>query len=149
MHTFSLICVNSELSKTSALDHNATQNMALTSYTHQSTSENIPPVRSAITGSAQKQLLQDNPSDPAIGHQRERVDGTSSRDGQAKQVSADTDGHASLQEGYHPARNHPARRVYDIPTLLRLKETQSAVPVMLRVKPEAIAGESTTVLLLQ
>ncbi|KAK4691944.1 hypothetical protein P7C71_g5168, partial [Lecanoromycetidae sp. Uapishka_2] len=32
------------------------------------------------------------------------------------------------------------RKVYDIPTLLRLKAVQCAVPVMLRVKPEAIAG---------
>jgi hypothetical protein len=32
-----------------------------------------------------------------------------------------------------------AGRVYSIETLLRLRETQSAVPVMLRVRPEAIA----------
>lgn len=34
----------------------------------------------------------------------------------------------------------PVKRVYDIATLLKLRETQCAVPVMLRVKPEAIAG---------
>ena len=39
------------------------------------------------------------------------------------------------------ATRKPAKRVYSIETLLKLRETQSVVPVMLRVKPEAIAGK--------
>ena len=49
------------------------------------------------------------------------------------------DDHRSIQEA-----RRSTKKVYDIPTLLRLKETQSAVPVMLRVKPEAIKGKSLT-----
>lgn len=37
---------------------------------------------------------------------------------------------------------------YDIATLLRLRHTQGAVPVMLRVKPEAIAGKRSIAMLL-
>ena len=39
------------------------------------------------------------------------------------------------------ATRKPAKRVYSIETLLKLRETQSAVPVILHVKPESIAGE--------
>ena len=51
---------------------------------------------------------------------------------------------AQLDHGRRPARaatRGPAKRVYSIETLLKLRETQSAVHVMLRVKPEAIAGK--------
>ena len=44
----------------------------------------------------------------------------------------------------HPASNtsrQPEKLVYSIETLLTLRETQRNIPVMLRVKPEAIAGE--------
>ena len=40
-------------------------------------------------------------------------------------------------------RQQPEKLVYTIETLLTLRETQRNVPVMLRVKPEAIAGEFT------
>ena len=74
--------------------------------------------------------------DHATGLQRARDDRTPPAADQAKQAHAEKDDHKSRQEDCPPAK-----KVYDIPTLLRLKETQSAVPVMLRVKPEAIAGE--------
>lgn len=56
----------------------------------------------------------------------------------------DHNGHDS-----HPAPPQPGlatrqkvpKRTYDIATLLGMRHTQGAVPVMLRVKPEAIAGE--------
>lgn len=35
------------------------------------------------------------------------------------------------------------KKVYDIPTLLSLRHVQGQVPVMLHVKPEAIAGDFT------
>ena len=35
----------------------------------------------------------------------------------------------------------PGKLIYSIETLLTLRETQRNIPVMLRVKPEAIAGE--------
>ncbi|MCJ1454939.1 hypothetical protein MMC28_005292 [Mycoblastus sanguinarius] len=41
-----------------------------------------------------------------------------------------------------PGSFKPTRKVYGIATLLRMRETTSAVPVMLRVKPEAIAGKN-------
>ena len=41
----------------------------------------------------------------------------------------------------HTGKRQPPTRVYSIETLLKLRKTQSKVPVMLRVKPEAIAGE--------
>lgn len=41
-------------------------------------------------------------------------------------------------------RRQPEKLVYTIETLLTLRETQRNVPVMLRVKPEAIAGEFTS-----
>ena len=44
-------------------------------------------------------------------------------------------------DGLVPKRPRPARLIYDIATLLKLRETRFAVPVMLRVRPEAIAGE--------
>ncbi len=40
-----------------------------------------------------------------------------------------------------PARPSLSTPKYDIATLLSLRHTQGAVPVMLRVKPEAIAGK--------
>ena len=40
-----------------------------------------------------------------------------------------------------PVYQEGPKRIYDIQTLLAMRYTQSAVPVMLRVKPEAIAGE--------
>ena len=39
------------------------------------------------------------------------------------------------------ANRQPEKLVYSIETLLTLRETQRNIPVMLRVKPEAIAGE--------
>ena len=44
------------------------------------------------------------------------------------------------RSGYNTNRQ-PQKLVYSIETLLTLRETQRKVPVMLRVKPEAIAGE--------
>ena len=78
----------------------------------------------------------DQPSNNAIGLQRAHDDGTTPAAEQAKELDAQKHDQKPRQEDCPPAKN-----VYDIPTLLRLKETQSAVPVMLRVKPEAIAGK--------
>ena len=52
-----------------------------------------------------------------------------------------------IQVHTDPPRAEPSvhqgapKRTYDVATLLAMRYTQSAVPVMLRVKPEAIAGE--------
>ena len=133
---FSLINANPEISETSYPDFDAITNMALPLGTSQSSSENIPPVRAAVVNWIQEQSQHDQPSKNSSGLQRARVDGTPPRAGQAHRVSAKAEENASRQEVYQPTK-----KVYDIATLLRLKETQSAVPVMLRVKPEAIAGE--------
>ena len=78
----------------------------------------------------------EQPSVNATMLQRACDDGTPPTADQARNADAHKHNHKPRQE-----ECPPAKKVYDIPTLLRLKETQSAVPVMLRVKPEAIAGE--------
>lgn len=133
---FSLINANPELSETSHFDFHASTNMALPLGNDQPSSENIPPVRSAVVDWVQEQSQHDKPSKDATGLQHVHVDETPPRGGQAQHARAKTDNHASRQEGCQPAK-----KVYDIATLLMLRETQSAVPVMLRVKPEAIAGK--------
>ena len=140
---FSLISVHPDISENSYIDLNATLNMTLPSGNDQPASENVPPVRPTTVDWVQEQSLRDQPSNGAIGLQRARVDATPPRITEAKQISAKTDYPASTRDVCQPAKN-----VYDIPTLLKLKETQSAVPVMLRVKPEAIAGESMTLRLI-
>ena len=132
---FSLISANPELSGTSQLSHNAASNMPLPSSNDQSSSESLSPPRPAVVDWVEEQSLHDQTSG-ATGLQRARVGSVPPHAGQAKQARSITNEPSSRQEG----RQH-SRKVYDIPTLLKLKETQSAVPVMLRVKPEAIAGE--------
>ena len=132
---FSLINANPELSETSDLDLDAIRNMALPLDSDRPSSENPPPVRSTVVDWVQEQSQHDQPSNDATGLQRAHVDETPPRAGRTKPPRAQTHGRASRQEGCQRAK------VYDIATLLRLRETQSAVPVMLRVKPEAIAGE--------
>ena len=136
---FSLINANPELSEASYLDLEATCRMPPSLGNHQSSSENLPPVRPAVVDWVQKQSLHDQPSDAVIGLQRPHVDSVPLQTGQAKQSCAGIDEHFSRQEG----RQQP-KRVYDITTLLKLRETQRTVPVMLRVKPEAISGVSIT-----
>lgn len=133
---FSLINANPELSETSFLDLDAIRNMALPLANDRPSSETLPRVRSTIVDWVQEQSQHDQPSNDATELQRAHVAGAPPCASQAKQALAKTDDHASRQEGCQPAK-----KVYDIATLLRLKETQPAVPVMLRVKPEAIAGE--------
>ena len=133
--SFSLINANPELSETSYLDLDAIRNMALPLDSDRPSSENPPPVRSTVVDWVQKQSQHDQPSNDTTGLQCAYGDETPPCAGQAKPSRAQTHGHASRQQGCQRAK------VYDIATLLRLRETQSAVPVMLRVKPEAIAGE--------
>ena len=136
---FSLISANPEFRGTSQLSHDATSNMPLSSSNDQSSSESLPPPRPAVVDWVEEQSLHDQTSNGATGLQRARVGSVPPHAGQAKQACSITNEPSSRQEG----RQH-SRKVYDIPTLLKLKETQSAVPVMLRVKPEAIAGELIT-----
>ena len=91
---------------------------------------------SSLLRSDRMRSQHDQPSNNATGLQPARDDGTLPAADEAKEVDAQKHNHKPRQEDCPPAKN-----VYDIPTLLRLKETQSAVPVMLRVKPEAIAGK--------
>lgn len=133
---FSLINANPELSETNYLDLDASTNMALTLGNDRPSSENLPPVSSAVVDWVQEQSQHDQPSKDATGLQRAPVEATPPGASQAKRSHARIDDYASRQDGCQPAK-----KVYDIATLLRLRETQSAVPVMLRVKPEAIAGK--------
>lgn len=135
---FSLINANLEFSfsDTNFCDVEAISNMALPLGDDQISPENLPPITSAVVDWVQEQSQHDQPLNSATKLQRARVDGTPPRAGQAKQARTRTDDPASRQEG-----SRSRKKVYDIATLLRLKETQSAVPVMLRVKPEAIAGK--------
>ena len=129
---FSLISSNPDFSETSPLNVDANTSMALPLRDDQSSPEDLPPVRSAVGDWVQEQSQHDQPPNRATGLQRAR---TPPGAGQAEQARAKIDDHASLQEC-----SQLEKKVYGIATLLRLRETQSAVPVMLRVKPEAIAG---------
>lgn len=133
---FSLINANPELSETNYLELDVTRNMALPLGNDRPSSESLPTVKPAVVDWVQEQSQHDQPSNDATGLQRACVDGTPPVASQAKQPHARMNDHASRQDSCPPAT-----KVYDIATLLRLRETQSAVPVMLRVKPEAIAGE--------
>ena len=132
---FTLISANPESSQNSHLDLNANSTMALPLGNNQPTSETHHPQRPAVVDWVEEQSLTNQTSDEAMEVQRARVDSVSPHSGPAKQSRASTNGLAS-----HQKRRQQAK-VYDIPTLLKLRETQSAVPVMLRIKPEAIAGE--------
>lgn len=132
---FTLINVSPE---SSYLDLNANQNMALPLGKKPPTSESDHPQRPAVVDWVEEQSLPDQTSNDAMGFQRARVDSISPDSGPSKQACADANELASHQEGRQQAK------VYDIPTLLKLRETQRAVPVMLRIKPEAIAGEATS-----
>lgn len=134
---FSLISANPEPSDTSCLDLDAVCNMALPLDNDQPPSENLHPLRPAIVDWVEEQSLHDQTSDGATELQRARVENVPPLAGKQKQARARTSEYASRQEGHQQVK-----KVYDIPTLLKLRETQSAIPVMLRVKPEAIAGKS-------
>lgn len=113
--------------------------MALPLGNDQPPSENLHPLRPAVVDWVEKQSLHDQTSDGATEPQCAQVENVPPVASKQKQARARTSEHASRQEGHQQVK-----KVYDIPTLLKLKETQSAIPVMLRVKPEAIAGKSMT-----
>ena len=137
---FTLISANPESSENSYLDLNANYNMALPLGNNQPTSDTHRPQRPAVIDWVEEQSLPDQTPNNAMGVQRARVDSVSPHSGPAKQARVSTNELASDKEGRQQAK------VYDIPTLLKLRETQRAVPVMLRIKPEAIAGESIILL---
>lgn len=135
---FTLISANPESSQNSYLDLNANHNMALPLGNNPPTPEAHHLQRPAVVDWVEKQSLTNPTSDEAMGVQRARIDSVPPHSGPAKPSRASTNELASHQKGRQQAK------VYDIPTLLKLRETQSAVPVMLRIKPEAIAGEPIT-----
>ena len=139
---FTLINANPESSENSYLDLNANHTMALPLGNNQPTSETSHPNRPAVVDWVEEQSLPDQTPNDAMGVQRARPDSVLPHSDPSKQARADTDELTSHQEIRQQAK------VYDIPTLLKLRETQSAVPVMLRIKPEAIAGEATSALFL-
>ena len=134
---FSLISANPEPSDTSYLDLDVVCNMDLPLGNDQPSSEDIHPLRPAVVDWVEEQSLHDQTSDGAAELQRARVENVPPLADNVKQARARTSEHTSRQQGHQQVK-----KVYDIPTLLKLRETQSAIPVMLRVKPEAIAGES-------
>ena len=91
----------------------------------------------------QQQSVQDETSSLAPASQHVHVDTPLPRPAELQDKQSDVNPPSARQE---PQR--AAKKVYDIATLLRLRETQGSVPVMLRVKPEAIAGKLLPVALL-
>lgn len=135
---FSLINANPETSDTSYLDLDAVCNMATPlDNDDQPPSEGLHSLRPAVVDWVEEQSMHDQTSDGANELERARVENVTPLAGRQKQVHVRTSEYASCQEGHQQVK-----KVYDIPTLLKLRETQSAIPVMLRVRPEAIAGES-------
>ena len=132
---FTLISANPESSENSYLDLNANHNMALPLGNNQHTSETHHRQRPAVVDWVEEQSLPDQTSNDTMEVQGARVDSVSPHSGPVKQARASTN-----ELGSHKAGRQQAK-VYDISTLLKLRDTQSAVPVMLRIKPEAIAGE--------
>ena len=53
------------------------------------------------------------------------------------------DDHTNLTQRNPPTRQNKSRQVYEIEALLKMRDTQGAASVLLRVKPEAIAGKSS------
>ena len=133
---FSVINAIPELSYTSHFDAHQPWVMAAPFGVLPASSIDISSIASSLIGSDRMHSQHDQPSNNATGPQRARDDGTPPAADQAKKSHAQEHDHKPRQEDCPPAK-----KVYDIPTLLRLKEIQSAVPVMLRVRPEAIAGD--------
>ena len=136
---FSLISASPESNEASSLDLDAIHSMAQPLSNDEPTSETHDPLRPTVVDGFEGQSLHDQTPNNATELQHAPVDSASTHAGLAKQARALTKEGVSLQEG-----RQQARKVYDIPTLLKLKDTQSTVPVMLRIKPEAIAGKSIT-----
>ena len=133
---FAVINAIPELSYTSHFDAHQPWVMAAPFGVLPASSIDISSINSSLFDSDRMHSQHDQPSNDATGLQRARDDETPPAADQAKKSPA-------LKHDDKPRQEDcsPAKKVYDIPTLLRLKETQSAVPVMLRVRPEAIAGE--------
>ena len=134
--SFTVINAVPELSHTSHSDAHQPWVMAAPFGVLPASSIDISSITSSLFGSDRMHSQHDQPLNDATGCQHARDSGTQPATDQAIKSHAEKDVHKPRQEDCSPAR-----KVYDIPTLLKLKETQSAVPVMLRVKPEAIAGE--------
>ena len=131
----SLIAASPEPCETSYIDLDATWNMALPLGSDQPSSGNLSSVSPVVVDWVQKQSHPSNAND-ATRLPLPRSDGNLTRANEAKQARTRTD-HSAIRQG----RCQSAKKVYDIATLLSLRDTQSVVPVMLRVKPEAIAGD--------
>ena len=125
-----------ELSYTSHFDAHQPWVMAAPFGVLSASSIDINSNTSSLLGSDPMHSQHDQPLHDATTLQRACDDRTPPAADQAKEDHAEKHDHKPRQEDHLPAK-----KVYDIPTLLRLKEIQSAVPVMLRVRPEAIAGE--------
>ena len=133
---FSVINAIPELSYTSHFDAHQPWVMAAPFGVLPASSIDISSITSSPVDPDRMHSQHDQTLNNATGLQCARDDGTPPAADQAKEPHAQEHDHKPRQEDCPPAK-----KVYDIPTLLRLKETQSAVPVMLRVRPEAIAGE--------
>lgn len=112
--------------------------MALPLGSDQTSSGSLSSVSPVVVDCVQEQSQHDQPSNAndATRLPLPRSDGNLTRADEAKQARTRTD-HSAIRQG----RCQSAKKVYDIATLLSLRDTQSVVPVMLRVKPEAIAGD--------
>ena len=106
-----------------------------TSNNAQSSLENIPPITSGTENWVHGQAKQNSSLD-AVNTRRVQNQTPPPR----PVPSNDTYPRQRCRSAYNIKRQ-PERLVYTIETLLTLRETQRNVPVMLRVKPEAIAGE--------
>ncbi|KAL2044168.1 hypothetical protein N7G274_002873 [Stereocaulon virgatum] len=99
-------------------------------------SENNPPVTSSVVdwvrGQSKQDVLQYHPA-AAMPQRDQNVTPP------PRPIPSDEVRFSQARDSTCTAASQTAGRVYSIETLLKLRETQSAVPVMLRVKPEAIA----------
>lgn len=112
-----------------------TENMS-SSRDLQVSSENNPPVTSSVVDWVQRQSKQDVLQHHPAAAMPQRDQNVTPP---PRPVPSDEARFSQARHSTCTAARQTVGRVYSIETLLRLRETQSAVPVMLRVKPEAIA----------
>ena len=138
IHAYSLTNTTSQVLRAHLHDMaNTTGNLA-SSRDLQASAENSPPNTSAVVDWVQQQSKHDLPHNPPTTAMPQRDQNVTPP---PRPIPSDDAQFDYWHHANRTATRKPANRVYSIEKLLKLRETQSAVPVTLRVKLEAIVGK--------
>lgn len=138
IHAYSLTNATSQVLRAHLHDMaNTTENLA-SSRDLRASAENNPPNTSKVVDWVQQQSKNDLPHNPPTTAMPQHDQNVTPP---PRPIPSDDVQFDYGRRANRTATRKPAKRVYSIETLLKLRETQSVVPVMLRVKPEAIAGK--------